>query len=294
MEGKSSYRDLDAESFKDKYHNRPYYQATLDEELLIDSLFDEINFKYPICFIDFECSRMALPYHKGMRPYENIAFQWSCHTIDKPGADPVHQDWINVTDGFPNFAFAESLMTQIKDAGTVLIWTSYENTILKDIHEQMEIYGHRNPSLKNWLECFVKFDKDDDCGYIDLARLCNHYYHHPMCEGKFSIKYVLPAVLNESRSLKISGWLEQINLLQKNSKNRILNPYDSLPEIIVGTRTKINDGTGAIRAYQDMLYGLHKNDPVIKSQWENALRQYCRLDTLAMVIIWEYWRSRES
>ena len=292
LEGKSSYKDLDAESFKDKYNNRPYYQVTLDEELLIDSLFDEINFKYPICFIDFECSRMALPYHKGMRPYENIAFQWSCHTIDKPGADPVHTDWINTADGFPNFAFAESLMNQIKDAGTVLIWTSYENTILKDIHEQMEIYGYHNPSLKNWLECFVKFDKDDNCGYIDLARLCNQYYHHPLCNGKYSIKYVLPAVLNETNSLHIASWLEQINLLRKDPEDRILNPYDSLPEIIVGTSTTVNDGTGAIRAYQDMLYGLHKNDPAIKSQWEKALREYCRLDTLAMLIIWEYWKIK--
>jgi uncharacterized protein DUF2779 len=293
-EGKSSYKDLDTELFKDKYNNRPYYQAILDEELIIDTIFDEINFEYPLCFIDFECSRMALPYHKGMRPYENIAFQWSCHTLLKPGAAPTHSDWINTTDTFPNFAFAETLMNQIKDAGTVLIWSSYENSILKDIYEQMDIYGYRNHDLKKWLECFVKFEKDDNCGYIDLANLCNKYYHHPLCIGKFSIKYVLPAVLDQCNSPRIADWLQQINLLQKDAQGKIIDPYESLPEIIVGIKTVVKDGTGAIRAYQDMLYGLHKNDPVIKADWEKALREYCRLDTLAMLIIWEYWKSRKA
>lgn len=293
-EGKSSYRDLNTEIFKDKYNNRPYYQAKLDEELIIETLFDEIDFKYPLCFIDFECSRMALPYHKDMRPYENIAFQWSCHTLLNPDAEPIHSDWINTRDSFPNFAFAETLMNQIKDAGTVLIWSSYENSILKDIYEQMEVYGYKNHDLKKWLECFVKFEKDDNCGYIDLANLCNKYYHHPQCHGKFSIKYVLPAVLDHCNTPRISKWLRQIDLLKEDTTGKILDPYESLPEIIVGIKTVVRDGTGAIRAYQDMLYGLHKNDPVIKSTWEDALRRYCRLDTLAMVIIWEYWKSRKA
>lgn len=293
-EGKSSYKDINVELLKDKYNNRPYYQIKLEKEYIIDNLFAEIDFKYPICFIDFECSRMALPYHKGMRPYENIAFQWSCHTLNQPGSQPVHSDWINTTDSFPNFEFAETLMNQIKGARTVLIWTSYENSILKDIYEQMEIYSYQNAALKNWLECFVKFGKDDNCGYIDLANICKNYYHHPLCHGKFSIKYVLPAVLEQCNSPRVMEWLEQVNLLKKDDQGKIIDPYESLPELVVGLNTIVRDGTGAIRAYQDMLYGLHKNDPLIKSQWEDALRQYCRLDTLAMLIIWEYWRSRQS
>jgi hypothetical protein len=45
--------------------------------------------RYPLYFIDFETYTGALPYHKGMRPYEVIAFQWSCHTINQPGDTPV-------------------------------------------------------------------------------------------------------------------------------------------------------------------------------------------------------------
>ncbi|MDP2387763.1 MAG: hypothetical protein Q8M29_15425 [Bacteroidota bacterium] len=39
-----------------------------------------------------------------------------------------------------------------------------------------------------------------------------------------------------------------------------------------------------MRAYQDMLYGLAKEDNVKKDAIKNALLKYCKLDTLAMVI----------
>lgn len=292
LRGCGSIEDLDHTLFKDKYDNRPYYQATANSEHIDRSLFEEIDFTYPLCFIDFECSRMALPYHKGMRPYENVAFQWSCHTIEKPGAEPVHADWINTVDAFPNFDFAVSLMNQIENAGTVLTWSCYENTILKDIYEQMDVYCYKNPRLRRWLEHFVKFEKDDSCGYIDLAKIACKHYHHPLCNGKYSIKYILPAVLHETRSPVIAKWLKELDLLSLNQDGSIANPYNALPELFVGKDTIVRDGTGAMRAYQDMLYGLHKNDPEIKSEWQQALRRYCRLDTLAMLIIWEYWRTK--
>jgi len=291
--GCASIGDLDAATFKGKYNNRPFYQATSKGELIERALWDELDFEYPLCFIDFECSRMALPYHRDMRPYENVAFQWSCHTIHRPGAQPVHTDWLNTEDEFPNFKFAVSFMNQIKRAGTVLIWSCYENTILKEIYDQMEVYNYKNEELKNWLECFVKFDKGDACGYVDLAAIACRYYHHPLCEGKYSIKYVLPAVLHESTSPSMVEWLKQLSLFQMNDHGKMVNPYEMLPLLGVGTKSAVKDGTGAMRAYQDMMYGLHKNDQHIKSQWEEALRQYCRLDTLAMVIIWDYWRRKK-
>ena len=292
LKGCGSIEDLNPDLFKGKYDNRPYYQATSNSEYIDSSLFQDIEFTYPLCFIDFECSRMALPYHKGMRPYETVAFQWSCHTIEKPGAEPVHTEWINTVDAFPNFDFAVALMNQLKHAGTVLIWSCYENTILKEIYEQMEAYGYKNLRLKQWLERFVKFEKDDPCGFVDLAKIACKYYHHPLCNGKYSIKYVLPAVLHETRSPIIAKWLKELDLLNLNHDGSIANPYNALPELFVEKNIVVKDGTGAMRAYQDMLYGLHKNDAEIKSQWEYALRQYCRLDTLAMVIVWEYWRTR--
>jgi len=59
------------------------------------------SFRYPLQFIDFETTAVAIPYHAGMHPYEPVAFQWSCHTVDAPGATPRHAEWINVEDAFP-------------------------------------------------------------------------------------------------------------------------------------------------------------------------------------------------
>jgi hypothetical protein len=39
----------------------------------------------PMYFIDFETSRLSLPYHKGMRAYGLVAFQWSCHRVASHG-----------------------------------------------------------------------------------------------------------------------------------------------------------------------------------------------------------------
>ncbi len=50
-----------------------------------------MDIEYPLHFIDFETFRTAVPYHRGMRPFELMAFQWSCHTVPRPGEEPIHE-----------------------------------------------------------------------------------------------------------------------------------------------------------------------------------------------------------
>jgi hypothetical protein len=52
----------------------------------------------------------------------------------------------------------------------------------------------------------------------------------------------------------------------------------------------VNEGGMAMRAYLDMLYGRYRNDAQRREALATALKRYCKLDTLAMVIIWEHWR----
>ena len=49
---------------------------------------------WPLHFLDFEACDIALPHHAGLRPYERVAFQWSCHTLDRAGT-LTHAEWIN-------------------------------------------------------------------------------------------------------------------------------------------------------------------------------------------------------
>ena len=106
-----------------------------NQEYFSDNMTEDLKWDYPLHFIDFETATAALPYHKGMNPYEAVAFQWSCHTIREPGAEPEHFEWINMNQIFPNFDFAGALMDCIGTEGTVLMWATHENTILRNIFQ---------------------------------------------------------------------------------------------------------------------------------------------------------------
>ena len=43
--------------------------------------------KYPLYFMDFETYNPAIPRYAGMRPFDQIPFQWSVHVQRQPGSD---------------------------------------------------------------------------------------------------------------------------------------------------------------------------------------------------------------
>ena len=102
------------------------------------------KWKFPLHFIDFETSRSALPFYKGLHPYEQIAFQFSHHKVEM-GADGeykvTHQtQYINAKKGFfPNFEFIRQLKKAVgEDEGTIFRYMEHENTVLNDIRRQLE------------------------------------------------------------------------------------------------------------------------------------------------------------
>ena len=67
-------------------------------------------------------------------------------------------------------------------------------------------------------------------------------------------------------------------------------PYASLPPLeINGTMVSVAEGTGAIRAYEAMVYGLEREAPATREKWKRLLLQYCKLDSLSMYMVWEHW-----
>ena len=251
--------------------------------------------EYPIHFIDFETSRMAIPYRSGMKTYEQVAFQWSCHTITEPDAEPIQTEWLDLENTFPNFQFAESLMECLGDRGTVLTWATHENSVLRDIYYQMETYDYRNPQLQTWIANTAKLGNKGRSHLVDMNALTLKHYFHPLMKGRTSLKCVLPSVW------KTNKYLHEIPYFQAYYRDRdgdILSPYDVLPELKIGDRIQVvNEGAGAMLAYQDLMYGeSSKNDgseeyQLGRSQWKELLYQYCRLDTMAMVIIWKHWEN---
>jgi hypothetical protein len=253
------------------------------------------SWQYPLHFIDFETSMSALPFHKGMRPYEQVAFQWSCHTIRSHGAEPEHTEWISMEPAFPNFTFAKKLMDQIGLAGTFLMWSPYENTIMKAIYYQLEDYGHDDPALKAWMERLVKLNGAGGM-FTDQCQFARDHYFHPMMKGSVSIKDTLPAVLKENKCERNRGWLQNfgggLSLYEELADGGLKNPYKLLPAITEGAETaSVSGGGDAMRAYGDMLYGIHKGNDDLRESYKKGLLNYCKLDTLAMVMIWEHWNE---
>ncbi|MDF1813185.1 MAG: DUF2779 domain-containing protein [Verrucomicrobiales bacterium] len=235
---------------------------------------------YPLHFIDFEGSRIALPYHEKMRPYEQVGFQWSCHTIREPGGPIEHAEWLDDTEAFPNFQFAQSLKDLLGTEGTVYIWSPYELTMLRDVREQMVKYGYNDPDLAVWLE---DFDAGRDDWVIDLCAMARKYYFHPEMKGSVSIKAVFPAVWRHNRDVRKLSCFKGVS---RGSED----PYKSLPALPVGDDEEVvREGTGAIRVYQDMMFGLAGQNPEKRAAYRKLLLQYCHLDTAAMVAIWWHW-----
>ncbi len=243
--------------------------------------------EYPLHFIDFETTRTALPHHPGMHPYELITFQWSCHTLREPGSAPEHTEWICTDLRFPNFDFARSLRDCIGDDGTVYIWSHHEKTCMREIAEQMSAHGEHDPYLAAWL---LRFEESCDKRVIDLCKLAGRHYFHPEMKGSLSIKYVLPAVWRHSPDLWEDPTFRDYHRLGVDGLP--MNPYHTLPalELSDGSNIEaIKEGTGAIRAYEDILFGLASRDPERKHAIRDLLLQYCKLDTAAMVMIWRRW-----
>lgn len=233
---------------------------------------------YPLHFIDFETSGLAVPYHAGMRPFENVAFQWSCHTLAEPGAEPIHTEWINLEDAYPNIAFAESLMNHLGRSGTVYMWATHENGILKQIRTQMD--GRiEHAQLREWLDWIT------DGRLVDMNDLTLRHYFHPVMKDRTSIKKVLDAVWQVNEGLR-----KRYPKYVKLEDDKLLSPHKSLPPLeIAGQAAVVNEGTGTITAYQAMMYGLQKANTLIRDQWRQLLLEHCKLDTLAMALI--YWQE---
>jgi hypothetical protein len=270
---------------------------------------------WPLHFIDFEACDIALPHHVGLRPYERVAFQWSCHTIARKQDEtrPLpHAEWLNTERDFPNFKFARALREQIGNEGTVYVWSPYEQTTLRRVLSQIEEWVQRDrgealrvsgcknvaelEALAAWLDRLLGPEdakgKRHSPRIRDLHDLALRHYFHPAMGGRTSIKVVLPAVWGSSAALRRHPWFA--DYLKIDAKGHPLDPYKTLPALplgdAAGEEEAVVEGTGAIRVYQDLIFR-QEADPRFRANREQLLKQYCRLDTAAMAMIWQHWVS---
>ena len=269
---------------------------------------------YPLNFIDFETATVALPFHRGMRPYESVAFQFSHHVMEADGSlRHANEFLLAEPGGFPNFEFARALKEALsQNAGSVFRWAEHENTILKHIVAQMETRDDA-PVDKEKLSTFLQtLIKGGSRAMIDLKELAQKGYFHPSTKGSNSIKKVLPAVLETSAFLKerysqplygaangipsknfqgMAWWsADEFGLVQ--------DPYQKLVEAVDGEWVEIvaseedldiAAGGEATMAYARLQY--EALDEATRASLKAKLLRYCELDTLAMAMVVEAWRA---
>ncbi|MDT8390169.1 MAG: DUF2779 domain-containing protein [Lentisphaeria bacterium] len=271
---------------------------------------------WPLHFIDFETSAVAIPFSAGRHPYEMVAFQFSHHAAYEDGRIEHQDEYINTTPGqFPNFDFVRHLKAALEgDSGTVFRYAAHENTVLNHIIQQLR--ESSEPDRDELIEWIRTITHDSDTGWsgardmVDMLDLVKKYYYQIDMGGSNSIKKVLPAVLNTSEYLKTkysqpiysSQNFKDMVWVKADEAGRVKDPYKLLPPIFsdidqdevekVEGAAHLADGGAAMTAYARLQF----SDVPAEEQnaVENALLRYCELDTLAMVMIWEEWRDRCS
>ena len=197
----------------------------------------------------------------------------------------LHSDWLNTRDLWPNADFARSLRRRIGRTGTVLAWAHFESATLKDVLSELDLFGESDRDLEEWLDWLTQPGR-----ILDLNKVTLDNFFHPGMGGRTSIKFVLDALWKSDEAMRA-----RFNEVTGRQGDPLLGPYAALPPIeINGKPQQVVEGTGAIRAYEAMMYGVERDDPETKNRWCRLLKQYCALDTLAMVLIWEYWERQNS
>lgn len=252
----------------------------------IDRLFS--TFIYPLHFIDFETSMVAIPFNKGKRPYEQVAFQFSHHMMEKDGTYRHEGEWISITPGqFPNFEFVRELKKQLeRDNGTIFRYSNHENSVLNQIKVQLQNSNEPDKDLLiEWMRTITyKKDKVDgwigDRNMVDLCEIIKSFYYHPATKGSNSIKQVLPAILKE--------------------KGITEDPYKHLPKVfdrydretldLLMSSDELANGGAAMTAYALMQFSVMSDEE--RERINKALLTYCKLDTEAMVWIFQFLRDK--
>jgi hypothetical protein len=301
--------------WQERRHMQWSHSADGGTEQLPSALIQELkahqtNPGWPLHFIDFEACDISLPHHAGLRPYERVAFEWSCHTLDATG-NLSHSEWLNTSRDLPNFAFAQSLRNQIGEQGTVYVWSGYEQTTLQRVLTQIGEWTQADPAealrlaglpdltalhdLAGWIDRLLGHEDErgkrhESPRIRDLHAMALRYYFHPLMLGRTSIKVVLPAVWRESAKLRNDLWFSKY--LKIGADGEPLDPYKTLEPLPLGEDDEdedaVREGTGAIRVYQDLIFDLNCSSE-IRVNRETLLKQYCELDTAAMAMIWKHW-----
>jgi hypothetical protein len=134
----------------------------------------------PAAFIDFESCMPALPIYPGTKPYDQICFQWSAHTLDKK-RQLSHSEYLHEGPDDPRPAFCRSLWEAVKGCETLVSYTDFEISRLREMAQAGIPYAEELHELM--------------ASGQDLHRIVRDYLYCWEFKGSTSIKKVLPVLV---------------------------------------------------------------------------------------------------
>jgi hypothetical protein len=217
--------------------------------------------KYPIYHLDFESFPCPLPRFTGERPYMQSLFQFSLHIEREPGVcdkEADHYEYLSRNHNDNRRELVEQLCSYIKDdGGSVVVYNqAFEKTRIKELADYFPEYAEQLHDINDRLFDLLHVVKTNTTMFENLGfdhdRAKTVNYYHEDLVGSYSIKKVLPIF----SSLTYQGM-------------------------------KVGNGMEAVYAYASY----PKLDPGSRREMQEALVEYCKQDTWAMVEILDALRQ---
>ncbi len=140
------------------------------------------SLEYPLYYLDFETIGPAVPLFNGIRPYQNIPFQFSLHVVRDEFSQPEHFSFLTNGTDDPRPTLLSELQKALGQSGSIIVYNKgFEEGILRDLAPAF-------PQYSDWIErvCSRLVDL--------LTPFRNFDYYHPAQKGSASLKAVLPAI----------------------------------------------------------------------------------------------------
>ena len=258
--------------------------VVVDKDELHKRLWEIANTGPCTMYLDFEAVSMLHPPYPGMVPYEAMITQYSLHkqqeqqqipsstgnNAEKAKTDADHQglyhsEYLSNPQRDCRKDLLEQLLNDLGYDGVacdddkresssrsnapILVYSSYEKTQLKKL---ATMFPEHSKDIADVI----------DRRLVDLEKIIKDCVSHPGFRGRSSIKVTLPAL--------VPGFEHAYqNLLTKHPES---------------SDSGIADGGTASAAFADLISGVRREASEVE-RTRNALLEYCKLDTLALVEI---------
>jgi hypothetical protein len=139
------------------------------------------SFTYPLYFLDFETLGEVIPPFDGLRPYQQLPFQYSLHILYEDGT-LTHRDYLHEESSMPTTPLAEQLAADVSTDGTVLAWNAQFEKRCNELLAAFEP------------ECSQALMRANERVVDLMTPFAKGWYLDPRLYGSASIKAVLPVL----------------------------------------------------------------------------------------------------